>query len=243
MPLLLLLGVLLGPAMPALAAQEGRGYQVKWVRDSEAYASLTRMVYRLATRSAIAHAAALEDGSPWAVVLDVDETTLDNSAYELERATYGQAFDLQSWNAWVARREAGTVPGVAQFLEVVRGAGGRVAFITNREESTREDTRANLAAHGLWSEGDLLCLRIDRSYTKRVRRGELTSGVGRCSWPGDAVTVAAYLGDQLSDFPGAGEALPGAGQDASLGELFFLLPNPMYGPWDDSVTVKRAEGP
>ncbi len=226
-----------------LPAQAGTGYQTKWVRDSEAYATLTRMVYRLAASSALASAAELEPGSAWAVVLDVDETTLDNSTYELERATYDQRFDLTSWNAWVARREAGAVPGVATFLAQIRQAGGRVAFVTNREESTREDTRANLIAHDLWVDGDLLCLRIDRSYTKKIRRGEIASGVGRCAWPGSTVTVVAYLGDNMGDFPGPDETQTGGSGEEEFGRRFFILPNPMYGPWTDSVTVRRASRP
>ena len=40
-------------------------------------------------------------GAVWAVVLDLDETVLNNQTYQLERAAYQAPFDTDSWNAWV----------------------------------------------------------------------------------------------------------------------------------------------
>src|SRR5882672_1930605 len=92
-----------------VAAQQpsvGRELGIKYMRDSEEYATLARQTYRLAgeavTRSA-------SGAGPWTVVLDVDETALDNSTYELERAAYGLPFDPQSWNAWVERRDGSAI--------------------------------------------------------------------------------------------------------------------------------------
>ncbi len=226
----------------ALAAQaEIPALEVKYVRDSEEYATIARQAYRTALAAATAGARALRKGQAWGVVLDVDETALDNSAYQLERYSYARPHDERDWNSYVARREAVAVPGVVDFVAGVRRLGGRVAWITNRDETTRDDTRANLAAVGLWSDGDRLCLLdpADTSYTKGRRRAEVASGRGRCGWEGDSVRVLAYLGDQLGDFPRSGEALPGAGDDAAFGSRFFLLPNPMYGGWTRRVTRQR----
>jgi 5'-nucleotidase (lipoprotein e(P4) family) len=206
---------------------------VKYVRDSEEYAALSRQVYRLAGR-AVQQAA---KRGTWAVVLDIDETTLDNSTYELENAAYHRSFGSASWDAWVRRVEAGTVPGVAEFVAGVRRQGGRIAWISNRSDSTREATRANLERAGLWHAADRLCLETDTAYTKRVRRAELMAGSGRCGWSNEPVSVVAYVGDQMSDFPGGGEQDPDAGpSDAAFGTRFFLLPNPMYGRWTTRVT-------
>jgi 5'-nucleotidase (lipoprotein e(P4) family) len=184
------------------------------------------------------------------VVLDVDETALDNSVYELERATYGIPFNDPSWNAWVERREAGPVPGAGEFVRAVRAAGGRVAWITNREEAVREATRANMDAHGLWAAGDLLCLQraADTAYTKVRRRAELESGTGACAWPGVRPRVVAFVGDAMGDFPAPDEAVAAGGPvgDAAFGIRYFLLPNPMYGRWVTRVTrrpVPATVGP
>jgi 5'-nucleotidase (lipoprotein e(P4) family) len=229
----------LGAQAPAAAPPEAtRGLEIKWVRESIEYATLTRMVYRMATGAVEVAAPRLPAGR-WTVVLDIDETTLDNSDYFLERAAYGQPFDDSTWDAWMARRAARAVPGVQEFVATVRRLGGRVAYITDRRAAAREDTRANLLALGLIADGDLLCLRSSAGGTKRERRTTLTAGAGACAWPNEAMTVAAYVGDQLGDFPGPEEPDADAGADAGFGRRFFLLPDPMYGSWTRRPTRDR----
>ncbi len=208
---------------------------IKYMRDSEEYATLARQVYRLAG-DAVARAAGSAPARRWAVVLDIDETTLDNSTYQLERSAYGLPFDSASWNAWVERREAGAVPGVVDFIGQVRRAGGHVGWITNRDVAVLEATRANLKAVGLWNDDDRLCLQKTPQHTKAERRREIVSGSGDCAWPGQPVQVMAFVGDQLGDFPAASEQIPQTGTDSAFGRICFLLPNSMYGAWERSVT-------
>jgi len=228
--------LVVGLAAGGLAAQ---GTEVKYVRDSEAYAVLTRQVFRAGLDAVQRRVADAGEQGPWAVVLDVDETALDNSTYQLEIATYGTVYDDTTWNAWVARREAGVVPGVVEFIAAVRRLGGRVAFVSNRFAVSREDTRANLESVGLWQAGDLLCLQDGPNYSKADRRAEIAAGAGRCAWAGTPMAVMAFVGDQLGDFPADGEPFPQAGDDQAFGSRFFLLPNPMYGPWSRRVTRVR----
>lgn len=219
---------------PAAAQQATRGLEVKYVRESEEYATLTRQVYRAATQ-AVETAARQSPQGRWAVVLDVDETSLDNSLYQLEIQAYGQPFTDATWLPFVARRVSVPVPGVLDFITAVRRLGGHVAWITNRPESAREDTRANMASTGLWNDDDRLCLLSDTAYTKRVRRAEVAGGAGRCGW-GQPLPVLVFLGDQMGDFPATGEGDTDAGRDAAFGVRYFLLPNPMYGAWERRVT-------
>lgn len=227
----------------ALSAQgtDPEEKQVKYVRDSEEYAVLTRQVYRQALAAltiAVRERTARVSG-PWAVALDIDETVLDNSTYELDRSTYGLTFEKQSWNAWVERAEAGLVPGVVDFISGVRRLGGHVVYITNRDEVSRSATMANLNRFNLWTDADRLCLATDSAYTKRVRRAEVTDGRAPCGWPGAATPILVYVGDQMGDFPAAGESDADAGSDPAFGRRYFLLPNPMYGSWTTRVTRKR----
>jgi len=228
---------------PLLFAQQS--LDVKYVRDGAEYATSARQVYRLATSSALERAAK-RPRELWGVVLDVDETTLDNSVYQLDRSAYELQFEPVSWGSWILRAEAGSVPGVKEFLDAVRKAGGRVAFITDRStewsypDGTKVDsvkpTRDNLARNGLWSDDDRLCLKSSKEDTKAVRRKSFATGDGTCSWAGMKIDVVAFIGDQMGDFPQNGEAFTGAGTDAEFGRTFFILPNPMYGGWVTSVT-------
>jgi len=208
---------------------------IKYVRDSAEYATLSREVYRDATDAALEKGKAAKGA--WGVVLDIDETTLDNSTYQLERVAYNLPFEDNSWSAWINRSEAGSVPGVAEFLTAVRNAGGKVAFITNRDEKARAGTQKNLERNGLWSNNDLLCLLSDK-YPKSMRRKEVATGSGKCSWTGVKLEVVAFIGDQMGDFPQKDERFTGDGGDEQFGRSFFLIPNPMYGNWVTSVTRK-----
>lgn len=211
--------------------------EIRWFRDSEEYAVIARQTYRQAGRALEAAVRQVPRGQAWAVSLDVDETALDNSIYQLDRATYGVPFDTVSWNAFVNRRLSPALPGVADFVTLVRRLGGRVAWITNREEVVRQGTQDALAAAGLWHDDDRLCLlSADPAYTKRARRAEVVNGTGACAWQGQRVSILLFIGDAMGDFPAAGEGDADAGNDAAFGVRYFLLPNPLYGTWERRPT-------
>jgi 5'-nucleotidase (lipoprotein e(P4) family) len=218
---------------PALLPQ---GLSIKYMRDSQEYATLARQVYRAAEQALRAAAAGMEKGA-WVVSLDIDETALDNSTYQLEREAYGLPFDPASWNAWVARRQAAAIPGVVEFVQAVRQLGGSVAWISNRDDAELGATRANLAALQLWNDQDRLCLQSQTAPrpTKRMRRAEVRAGQGNCSWPGKKEFIL-FVGDQMGDFPEADEGIPNAGTDPAFGRTCFLLPQAMYGEWVTRVT-------
>src|SRR5687768_779106 len=92
---------------------------VKYVRDSEEYWTLVQQVYQGAREAVLRAKAGLPRNATWGVVLDVDETTLDNSVYELDRESYNATFDSGSWNGWVRRQEAPAVPGAREFIAAV----------------------------------------------------------------------------------------------------------------------------
>ena len=223
---------------------------VVWMQTSIEYEAAALQAYRTAQSQL---EAALKDASwtaaieqtgdfaklPPAVVLDIDETVLDNSTYELDRATYGLSFENRSWNSWVEREEAGVVPGAIEFISGIRRLGGRVAFITNRDEVTRQATIANLRRFNLWTENDRLCLATDSTYPKRMRRQEVADGRGNCSWNGTPTPVVVFVGDQMGDFPATGESDADAGSFEAWGKRYFILPNPMYGNWTTRVTRQR----
>jgi len=157
-----------------------------------------------------------------AVVVDLDETVLDNSLYQVERWKAGLSFTQDSWSEWVNREEAGLVPGAKEFLKAVRKKGVRVVFVSNRMNKNLEPTRRNLLALEVLAPNDLFLLRLDKDDVKEVRRREVNEGKARMKKIGP-LKVVGYVGDQMGDFP--------SGQAKEFGKMSFLLPNPMYGKW------------
>ena len=203
---------------------------IRWTRDSAEHRALLLQVYRAATAHVEREAAARAPGT-WAVVLDADETVLDNSLYQLERARAGKPFDAESWRAWCARREAVPLPGAQAFLARVRALGGKVAIVTNRTASECPDTEAVFRAHGLVYDA-MLCKPDGGPSDKGPRFEAVARGTTPVGLP--PLEVVAFLGDNIQDFPGLSQALRKEADEAfaAFGARFFVLPNPMYGSWE-----------
>lgn len=205
--------------------------EIKYVRDSMEYSTLTRQIYSLAAT------VLPTDRKAWAVVMDIDQTVLDGSVYQLERAAYDLPFDEASWRAWVSRGSAPAVPGSVEFTRKVHSRNGLIVWLTDRQDAYRDVTKQNLKALGLWADQDLFCPSYGET-NKKSRRRELQSNSGTCSSP-KIKTVVAFIGDQMGDFPEAGEHFFDGPVDDQFGKTNFLLPNPMYGKW--AVRVTRTQ--
>jgi 5'-nucleotidase (lipoprotein e(P4) family) len=203
---------------------------LRWFRDSAEYRALTLQTYALATRRVEAAAAARANGS-WAVVLDVDETVLDNSPFQKECELAGQPYTDQGWLDWVRRRQAPLIPGARSFVSRVKGLGGVVAFVTNRAEAVCEDTRATLRDRGVPYDV-VLCRPDDAGGDKNPRFESLSRGTATAGLP--PLELVAYIGDNIRDFPGLDQEVRLRADEAfgGFGERFFLLPNPLYGSWE-----------
>jgi 5'-nucleotidase (lipoprotein e(P4) family) len=230
------------PAVPAQApsapvsapARTPEGFRapeaVRWVRDSAEHRALFLQVYRAASAHVEREAATRAPGT-WAVVLDADETVIDNSLYQLERAQAGQPFDSVSWTAWCARREAVPLPGASAFLSLVRALGGRIAIVTNRSAAECPDTEAVFRAQGLAHDA-LLCKPDAGPSDKNPRFEAVARGTTPAGLP--PLEVVAFVGDNILDFPEKTQAIRDRGDEAfaDFGARFFVLPNPMYGSWE-----------
>jgi 5'-nucleotidase (lipoprotein e(P4) family) len=204
---------------------------IHWVRTSAEYAALCLQAFRAAAERVAVLADKRKKGT-WAVVLDADETVLDNSSYQIERHAGGQSFSKESWSAWVRRREAGAVPGALSFMRRVRELGGVIAIVTNRTESECPDTKSNLDALGALH--DVLLCKPDSAPPDKSARWQAIAD-GRAT--GRSVEIVAYLGDNITDFPGLTQQARQK-SDLELGDVgakFFVLPNPMYGSWESNA--------
>ena len=223
------------PPAPAAVAQPAPApfrvpEAIRWTRDSAEQRALFLQVYRSATAHVEREAAGRAPGT-WAVVLDADETVIDNSLYQLEMAKAGKRFDAATWRTWTARREATPLPGAAAFLSRVRELGGRIAIVTNRTAAECPDTEAVFRAHGLAYDA-MLCKPDAGPSDKDPRFEAVARGTTPAGLP--PLDVVAFLGDNVRDFPGQSQAIRAQGDEAfaSFGVRYFVLPNPMYGSWE-----------
>jgi 5'-nucleotidase (lipoprotein e(P4) family) len=180
-----------------------------------------------AAGKALPAAIAKQHRGRWAVILDIDETILDNSRFEIEQL--GKQYDQQAFNAWCAREEAKALPGAHAFLTRVHALGGRVVLITNREDAVCEHTRGNLRKQKLAFD-EVLCKTVGDD--KNPRFTAVAHGQSPSTLP--PLTVVMWLGDNIQDFPNLfQDKLRGAGDDAfkEFGRKYFVLPNPVYGSW------------
>jgi acid phosphatase len=215
-----------------------------WSETAEEARQLRRAVFASATR---ALEAAVEDrswsalgqgpeatGRRGAVIVDVDETVLDNGPFEVRMAREGRRFDATVWEEWVAAAAAKPVPGALEFARRADELGVRVFYVTNRDAPEEEaGTLRNLEEAGfpLDTEVDTLLLRGERPEwrsDKTVRFAEIARDH----------RVLLLVGDDLNDFlSGVHEASLAerrARADAAadrFGTSWFLLPNPLYGSW------------
>lgn len=208
---------------------------IKWVRSSVEYQAICIQTYRWAWIAVKEQNKQLD--IPWAVVLDVDETVLDNSPYEAMAAEKGLQYPAL-WAEWVQSAEAEAVPGAKTFLDSIGTLGGQahVVFITNRDTAFEQATIENLKKLNMWADSYLMLCQSDKRDTKLMRRREVQTGTGRCQGMGER-EILALIGDQLGDvvdFAGGTsvEELRNMFKESSIwGSSSFVLPNPMYGSW------------
>jgi 5'-nucleotidase (lipoprotein e(P4) family) len=214
-------------ASGASAQQAAR--DVHWVRDSAEHEALFLEVYHAAAARVDQLSADLPGGT-WAVILDADETILDNSAYYRGVADGRQRDDDASFVAWARRASSPALPGSAEFIAHVQSLGGVVVVVTNRIPSICEDTRKNLKKLKL--DVDAVLCRTSGSNDKNPRFDAVQNGTTDAGLP--PLNVLLWVGDNIEDFPHLtqGSRAKGDAALADFGVRFFLLPNPMYGSWE-----------
>ncbi|KXK01173.1 MAG: Lipoprotein E [Nitrospirae bacterium] len=219
-----------------------------WMQTSAEYRTLTTLTYRQATAALDlalgdkAWTAALEqEGNfqdlPPAVVLDLDETVLDNQPFDGRLIKDGTRFTSSRWEEWVNEADARALPGSLEFITEAQRRGIAVFFITNRRAKHEALTRRNLERLGLTlsTEPDAV----------------LSEGEAPFDWPSDKSSRRRYLaeryrillliGDDLRDFVVGAQDTPEARMAlaqhhrARWGVSWFLIPNPMYGTWETAL--------
>jgi 5'-nucleotidase (lipoprotein e(P4) family) len=220
-----------------------------WMQTSAEFDSLCRMIYKSASYAATEAllnpewTASIEQaisgtwiGLPPAVILDLDETVMDNTPYQALMAKMGKMFDGKSWDEWVAKGSAGALPGAAEFLREMQKKSIAVFYITNREVAREKEMIANLILLGIPVDPDganILCRNEQPEWKsdKSSRRAEVAK----------THRIILLVGDDLGDFVSGARDLPEkrialARLHADMwGSRWFILPNPLYGSWESAV--------
>ncbi|HTQ13104.1 MAG TPA: HAD family acid phosphatase [Rhizomicrobium sp.] len=218
-----------------------------WQRHALEYCRLTTSVYDAALAAARRMVTARHfKRHGWVVLMDADETVLDNSLYQAQSDQCPEKqFNPLKWESWIHARAtadspqgmATDVPGAAAFTQAVHRMGGLVAIVTNRDAADDAITQDNLRRVGIWFDYEIGqdASKPDEKKSKLTRwRGAVTSLAARFHTKAQAVM---WLGDQVTDLAttGPGGVMTGAMNQSDPGKNIgvdrFLLPNAMYGNW------------
>ena len=165
----------------------------------------------------------IEQNRRYAVVMDLDETVMDNSQYQVQLFRKNESFNQSSWSNWVNMEKAKLLPGAKDFINFLRSKNIQIIFMSNRMDYNLVPTKNNLQSLGVLSESDIFLLRLDKSDKKDVRRKEIFNSSGRMKkYP--PFNVIAYFGDQYGDFPKVDDI-------DEWPKQYYMFPNPMYGKW------------
>ena len=214
-----------------------------WMQTAAEYRVLAETTYRAAGESISAAladptwTAATEQTSdpsalPPAVILDLDETVLDNSRFQGEQVFRRVPYSPPLWTDWVTLKAAESIPGAKEFLKSIRDKGIAVFFVTNRELGEEAATLENLAALDIQATAEEILANKENGWT--------SDKTARRKFVAQKHRILLLIGDDLGDFIPAKltpkERVAAAEKHSDWwGRRWFLLPNPMYGSWDRAL--------
>lgn len=175
----------------------------------------------------------IERKMPRAIVVDIDETVLDNSPGQAQGIKTNTPYNSKDWFAWTALRKAKAIPGAVEFLNYAVSKGVRVFYISNRDDQNeKQATIDNLKSVGFQDvSADNVLLRTSESG-KDARRAVVTA----------RYRIVLLAGDNLDDFTSAFERKSIADRFGEVdkvrdawGKKFIVLPNAMYGTWENAI--------
>lgn len=178
-----------------------------------------------------------------AIIVDIDETVLDNAPYQARRVAAGDEYTSATWSAWVAQPLSGkpgakALPGAAEFARTATARGVTVFYISNREATSADATLKALRDAGFPAEAS-------QFLGKGTDVSGCTQSSGSDKYCRRLMVAREYrvimlFGDQLSDFlsetgtPAKRRQLA-ADYGDWFGQRWWMLPNPMYGAWEDAT--------
>ena len=208
------------------------GGAVLWYQNSAEMRLAYIQAYRYAKILLDEKLANSKNSKPPAVVLDIDETVLDNSPYEAMLIEKGETYKTPTWLEWTAEARAEALPGALDFTNYAKSRGVEVIYISNRTTLELEGTLKNLKAEQFPNAVEEFVLLKSTTSDKTERRNKVM----------ETYNVMVYVGDNLTDFSEAyGDRGADMGKELvdketeNLLSSFVMLPNPMYGEWEKAI--------
>ena len=173
---------------------------------------------------------------PPAVILDIDETVLNNIPFQARAIIKGEGYP-NGWLDWMLEEASTSVAGVKDFLDYAERKGVKVFYVTNRVAIAEEATRNNLRKLGLPLDldRDVLLMKNENGWTSdKVSRRQLIS---------EDYRILLLIGDQLGDFISLEESTVNIDSRKAIstkykdmwGMKWFMITNPIYGRWEASI--------
>jgi len=205
---------------------------VLWYQQSAEMKASYLQSYRYARILLDAKLDTIETDMPVGVVLDIDETVLDNSPNAVQLIKANKTFTQEAWKPWSDDARAKALPGALDFVNYAMERGVEVFYISNRKDVEMEATLKNLKD-----------LNFPNADTTHVLLKTVTSNkTERRSVVSAQVEVLVYLGDNLRDYS---EIFGKRGEDMGtrvvmenkddLLNNFVVFPNPTYGEWEKPI--------
>jgi len=205
-----------------------------WFQKSAEMRACYYQAYNLAKFTLKEHYEHYQGKKPTAVVLDIDETILDNSPFEVHLIKTGGSYSGKSWKKWTDQMAAKALPGALDFTLFAKKTGVEVIYISNRKSVEMSSTLKNLQALGFPNADSAFVLLKGpkESGDKTSRREQVSTNY----------EVLLYIGDNLTDYDqnfanrgnNLGFKLVDEFKD-DFGDKFIMLPNPMYGEWEGAI--------
>jgi len=239
-----------GMAAPAIAQgvpQNDNLNATLWMQRSVEYKGAALTAYALAKfrlDQALADknwtgAPAEQKGSfqnlPPAIIVDLDETAIDNSGYQAWMVMKDTSFDPKTWNAYVKSVASLAVPGALDFMKYAESKGVKIFYVSNRTADEEAASRQNLEKLGFPMGGNVDVFLFARKQpdwgsAKGTRRAHIAKDH----------RVLLNLGDNFGDFVDefrGGEAERLKVFEANRerwGREWIVLPNPTYGSFESA---------
>lgn len=241
-----------------------------WMQTSAEYAANSLQTYQTASRNLPLlladknHSAALEQTSsfeelPPAIILDIDETVLDNSSYQAKLVLEGLNWSPESWDKWIALKQAGAIPGAVNFIHFAQKMQVKVFFVTNRACEKREgnpdpcpqkqETVDNLKSIGIKEVTSNSVLFKHDILTQTSAKNWTSEKKSRREYVAEKYHLIMLFGDNLGDF------IAHVSKNISnklrmeitykngyrWGYQWYMLTNPTYGSWLNALKKPRSD--
>lgn len=203
-------------------------HSLYWQKNSAEYVALSYQAYNLA-KFRLDEKLNSEFNKRPAIVIDLDETVLNNLPYNEMLIDSSDVFTQESWSKWVNKKIATKIPGSLEFINYAKSKNVKIIYLSNRRVENYDPTKENLVILGYPFDEDTLMLLRDETSDKTARRNTLND-----------YEIIMLLGDNLADFNSVfykksnKERIQSVDSLSKMfGDKFIVFPNLIYGDWED----------